>query len=179
MIVTASQEPRAAVHCAQPGWGGMLRTQREMLNFSAGRGNIGAFPHGLTLPASLPAAQRAWKRQGKGLSRGRRGKAGAGSGSPIPGGSGLPEPISYQFLYFRSLTRGRRDAGAPFVLHLFPFTESLCLCLPMPSGCSKTTLPLVLSGLDSWEEPGEVFRCSGCANAVCEFLGSEFYIAKL
>lgn len=46
---------------------------------------------------------------------------------------------------------GWRDAGAPFVFHLFPFTELLCLCLPissMLSCCNKTYLLPGVLGFD-------------------------------
>lgn len=83
---------------------------------------------------------------------------------PHPGGHWVAGAGFMSIPLLRQAEEGRRDAGAPFVLHLFPCTESLCLCLPMssmPSGCSKTKLPLAVPGLDSWEEPGKVLRSRG------------------
>lgn len=47
--------------------------------------------------------------------------------------------------------KGRSDAGASFVLQHFPFTELLCLCLPISSilrGCNKTYLLPGVPGFD-------------------------------
>lgn len=65
--------------------------------------------------------------------------------------------------------KGRSDAGASFVLQHFPFTELLCLCLPISSmlrGCNKTYLLPGVPGFDlrahtpQGEKPCKVLRYS-------------------
>lgn len=46
---------------------------------------------------------------------------------------------------------GRRDAGAPFVLHLFPFTELLCLCLPISSMLSRCNKIYLFPGVPRFD----------------------------